>query len=190
MLDDLNLDFPEETPPPQRPRSRRFLTMAGILAGILLLALLAIAVYALVILPQQQGPPAIDLAATSTALAIAQITDTSTPTGTQTATITDTSTPTNTPTDIPTATPITPVFTSLANSATQTVQALLTQAALAQTQAASGTQTPGTATPTPNVNILPDSGFGDNANLPGLLVASALLILVILGARRLRTSNS
>jgi hypothetical protein len=68
------------------------------------------------------------------------------------------------------------------------VQALLTQAALAQTQAASGTQVFGTPTATQSVNILPDSGFGDNANLPGLLLASVLLVVVILGARRLRTS--
>lgn len=192
MLDDLNLDFPEEAPPPEPSGRRRFLVVAGILGFIMLLALIAIGVYALVILPQQQAPQQVDEAATGTALALAlQASQTTVaPTDTETATPTATMTPSNTPTNTATGTPITPIFTIASNSSTQTVQALLTQAALAQTQAASGTQISGTATPTVDVNILPDSGFGDNANLPGLLLASVVLVIVILGARRLRTSSN
>lgn len=192
MLDDLNLDFPEETPPPPEPGgSRRFLVLAGVLGVILLLALVAIGVYALVILPQQQAAQPVDEGATITAAALALQASQTTeaPTETETPTSENTATASNTPTATGTSTPITPVFTIGAlNSSTETVQALLTQAALAQTQAAQGTQISGTATPTVNVNILPDSGFGDNAGIPGLVIATALLLVVILSARRLRSA--
>ena len=190
MLDDLDLDIPESSPPPP-PRSgnRSFLLVAGILGAIMLLALIAMAYYALVILPAQP----------SAALA----TGTSSPTGSPIASLTPFSTNTETispPTATPslTDTPVTPIFT--ANPATATVNALLTQAALAQTAAATAggaTNTPtlgaGTAaaptnTPTTTPSALPNSGFAEDVGAPGLLVMAVVLLLVILLSRRLRAA--
>jgi hypothetical protein len=79
--------------------------------------------------------------------------------------------------------------------ATQTVEALLTQAALAQTQVATGT-TSGTATatntpgPTATASSLPQSGIGDGLGGPGVLIAAAaMLLLIIAAARRQRNAN-
>lgn len=201
MLDDSDLDLPQEPAPtpPRRSGSRSFVVVAGALGAIMLLALVGLAVYALVILPQQQAaaPPEVS-SVQQTNTAIAQgLQVTNTPTRTATATRTATSTRTPAP---PTATntPVTPLFsdtpgTPLAgNAATQTVDALLTQAALAQTQAATGaaaTSSSPSETPTATVTALPQSGIGDELGGPGLLIASAaLLLLVIVAARRLRSA--
>jgi len=202
MLDDSDLDIPEQTPPPQRSGGRSFLVIAGTLGAIMLLSLVGMAVYALVILPQQQAePPTLsDVQQTQTAVASAlQVTNTSTPTVTFTATSSPTTeppTPTaETPSETPSETPLTPLFTNTftasPNPATATVNALLTQAALAQTQAA----TPGAQTSTPSISStpsvtpsqLPDSGFVDDVGAPGLLAAAAILLLVIFATRRLRS---
>jgi cytoskeletal protein RodZ len=201
MLEDSELDFPEESPPPEPKRAgnRGFLVAAGTLGAIMLLAMVGIAYYALVILPEQQAaePPPLSAAElTGTAVALA-LQATNTPTNTSTNTNTPTvAPPTATRTSTSTLTPITPLFTSTftegPNGATQTVNALLTQAAVAQTQAAgtsaaSATQgTPGTPTSTPSA--LPDSGFADNIGAPGLLAAAAGLLLIIFIARRLRAN--
>lgn len=186
MLDDTELDIPEGpgSEPPRRP-GNRFIVVAGALGAIMLLALVAIVIYALVILPEQEpaapGPSAIEL--TASALARVQVTDTPLATSTASAT------PTNTNTPRPTNTPL---LTSTSDPATETVNALLTQAALAQTQAVSPTPdgptaTPGTPTATPSA--LPDSGFADDAGVPVLVGAAALLLAVIFVARRLRQAE-
>jgi LPXTG-motif cell wall-anchored protein len=66
------------------------------------------------------------------------------------------------------------------------VEALLTQAALAQTQAA---QQLLTQTATPTATGLPDTGFADDIGAPTLLGMAALLILVIFIARRMRAAT-
>jgi cytoskeletal protein RodZ len=204
MLDDIDLDIPEEEP--QRPRpsgNRSFLVVAGILGAIMLLALIGLAIYALVILPRQQaaeeaGPSSLQL--TSTALAQAlQVTNTPSLTPSQTAT--NTLSPTPIPTDTPlpsdtpavSDTPLTPIFTSAASATdtlapsatvdpagqTATAQSVLTAAAAAATSAALGTPS---ATP----SALPDSGFADDVGLPGLAIATALLLAIIFATRALR----
>ncbi|MCL5429383.1 MAG: hypothetical protein M1347_06255 [Chloroflexi bacterium] len=186
MLDDTDLDLPEEPKPePPRRSGNRFLVVAGTLGGILVLAIMAIVIYALVILPEQQadepGPAAAQLTETALTRAIQ---------ATNTATSTRTFTPTPQP---PTNTPRptnTPLLTSTTDPATATVNALLTQAALAQTQAVTPTgssPTPGTPTATPSA--LPDSGFADDVGAPGLLAAAAILLVVVLLARRLRNAD-
>ncbi|UYN88731.1 MAG: hypothetical protein KIT08_06405 [Anaerolineales bacterium] len=190
MLDDADLDLPSEQPePPKRSGGRNFLVVAGILGGLMLLALIALAVYALVILPQQQRAAPDEGAAQVTNT---QIVQTQQPSNTATAQNTPTRTATATRTPVPptaTNTPVTPLFTSNP-AATQTVEALLTQAALAQEQAAATTD-PGEATattaPTATPSALPQSGLADDIGGPGILAMGAMLLLaIVFTARRLR----
>jgi len=186
-FEDLDSD---ETVTTSRGSNRTFLVVAGILGGILLLALLAIAAYAVVILPgrdtgQQTQVAAIN--ATNTAVAeesqltavARQITLTPTFTATNTPTKTSTPTPTNTSTPVlaPTNTPE-PV--SL-DPETATVSALLTQ------QAAGGGED---GTPIPTATALPDTGFADDFGVPGLLLIAGVLVVVIILSRRLRASST
>ena len=185
----------EETIATSRGSNRTFLVVAGILGGILLIALLAIAGYAVVILPgrdtgQQTQVAAIN--ATNTAIAeearLTAIVMRGSLTPTFTATlppVTETLTPV--PTDIPTntATPVlaptnTPEPTSeeTPNSETATVAALLTQ------QAGEGEETP-----IPTATALPDTGFADDFGVPGLLLVAGVLMVVIILSRRLRVSS-
>lgn len=192
MLDDADLNLPSEQPePPKRPRNRSFLAVAGLLGGLMLLALIALAVYALVILPRQQAAAPEEGAAQVTSTEIVQAQQ---PSNTPTNTLAPTRTATATRTSVPptaTNTPVTPLFTSNPE-ATQTVEALLTQAALAQAQAATGDpQASATSSaPTATPSALPQSGLADDIGGPGLLaLGSALLLAIIVTARRLRTHS-
>jgi len=175
----------EETISTSRGSNRTFLIVAGILGGILLIALLAIAAYAILILPgrdtgQQTQVAAIN--ATNTAVAEeAQLTAiakqiTMTPTNTATLPPTDTPTPTLTPTK--TSTPVL-APTNTPDPATSTVAALLTQ------QAAGGAG----GTPVPTATALPATGFADDFGVPGLLLVAGVLMVVIILSRRLRSSS-
>jgi hypothetical protein len=175
----------EETISTSRGSNRTFLIVAGILGGILLIALLAIAAYAILILPgrdtgQQTQVAAIN--ATNTAVAEeAQLTAiakqiTMTPTNTATLPPTDTPTPTLTPTK--TSTPVL-APTNTPDPATSTVAALLTQ------QAAGGAG----GTPIPTATALPATGFADDFGIPGLLLVAGVLMVVIILSRRLRSSS-
>ena len=146
MNDFEDLDFEDLSDDPtistSRGSNRTFLIVAGILGGILLIALLAIAAYAILILPNRgtnQQTQAAEINATNTAVAEgAQLTAiarqvTFTPTFTATLAPTETSTPaptaSNTPVLAPTNTPVPddgPTETPDA-AATATVAALLTQ---------------------------------------------------------------
>ena len=194
MNDFDNLEFEEmdseETIATSRGSNRTFLVVAGILGGILLIALLAIAGYALVILPgrdtgQQTQVAAIN--ATNTVIAEgAQLTalvmrGTITPTFTATlppATETLTPVPTNTATPVlaPTNTPE-PTSEGTVDPATETFAALLTQQA-------------GEETPIPTATALPDTGFADDFGVPGLLLVAGVLMVVIILSRRLRVSST
>lgn len=180
----------EETISTSRGSNRTFLIVAGILGGILLIALLAIAAYAILILPgrdtgQQTQVAAIN--ATNTAVAEeAQLTAiakqiTMTPTNTATLPPTDTPTPTLTPTK--TSTPVLAPTNTPDDSidpATSTVAALLTQ------QAAGGAG----GTPIPTATALPATGFADDFGIPGLLLVAGVLMVVIILSRRLRSSSA
>ncbi len=140
MLDDIELDIPEENPP-QEPKKGRssFTTLVAILGGILVLAILAIGAFALFVLPQRQAAEQEDLAnQTSTAIVLAaQASDT--------------------PTLFPTATntgeaATEPAATDENFAVTQTVQTLLTLAAEEDTfQNEAPTETP-IASNTPEIN--------------------------------------
>jgi hypothetical protein len=198
MNDFEDLDFEnlsgEETISSSRGSNRAFLIVAGILGGILLIALLAIAAYAILILPNRgtnQQTQAAEINATNTAVAQqAQLTAiarqvTFTPTFTATLPPTETSTPvptgTATPVLAPTNTPEpvegTPPTPDTA--ATETVAALLTQQAAAEEPTAVPTST-----------ALPDTGFADDFGVPGLALIAGVLLVIIILSRRLRTSTA
>jgi hypothetical protein len=198
MNDFDDLDFEglsgEETIATSRESNRTFLIVAGILGGILLIALLAIAAYAVLILPSRdtnQQTQVAEINATNTAIAEqAQLTAiarqvTLTPTFTATLPPTSTSTPaptsTATPVLAPTNTPVTEGPTSTPDvDATATVAALLTQQA-------QGTDEP---TPVPTSTALPDTGFADDFGVPGLALIAGVLLVIIILSRRLRTSTA
>ncbi len=181
----------EETIATTKGSNRTFLVVAGILGGILLIALLAIAGYAVVYLPgrdtgQQTQVAAIN--ATNTAVAEeAQLTAigkqiTLTPTFTATLPPTETLTPVPTNTATPVLAPTnTPEATSdgTLDPATATVAALLTQ------QAGEGEETP-----VPTATALPNTGFADDFGVPGLLLVAGVLMVIIILSRRLRASST
>ncbi len=167
--------------------NRTFLIVAGILGGILLLALIAIAAYAVVILPGRQSGQQTQVAAinaTNTAIAEQSqqtaIAKQATSTPTNTAIPTSTRTPTNTTVPTSSATPIlaptnTPLpETETPDPATETVSAMLTD------------QAGGGATAT----ALPDTGFGDEFGAPTLLLIAGVLVVVIILSRRLRSGTT
>ncbi len=179
----------EETISTSRGSNRTFLIVAGILGGILLIALLAIAAYAVLYLPGRdtgQQTQVAEINATNTAVAeeaqltaiAKQVTMTPTftatlpPTNTPTMTPSSTSTPVLAPTNTPDGTPD--------PAATETVAALLTQ------QAGGGAD--GTLIPT--ATALPDTGFADDFGVPGLVLVAGVLMVIIILSRRLRTSTN
>ena len=199
MLDDFDMDFPEdedfsEDEGEASGPDRKFLMIAGGLGGAIILIIACIAGYWFFI----RTPPVSDAEQTQTALAISAAQSQA---QTQTAiagipAFTNTPSPTVPPTNTPTPTVAIPTATSeavddpggpTADPRTATVQALLTQAALAQTQAAEAILT---VTATPTSTALPDTGFADDVGVPALLGMAGLLILVIFVARRLREATA
>jgi len=194
MNDFEDMDFEEigseETISTSRGSNRTFVIVAGILGGILLIALLAIAAYAVLYLPSRdtgQQTQVAEINATNTAVAEeAQLTAiakqvTMTPTSTATSPPTNTPSPTMVPSS--TSTPVlaptnTPDGTE-DPAATETVAALLTQ------QAGGGG-----ATPIPTATALPDTGFADDFGVPGLVLVAGILMVIIILSRRLRTSTN
>lgn len=170
-----------------RGSNRTFLIVAGILGGILLIALLAIAAYAVLVLPGRdtgQQTQAAEIIATNTAIAeqaqLTAIAKQVTMTPTSTATLPPSNTPTLTPSN--TATPVlAPTNTPNGTpdpAATATVAALLTQ------------QAGGGATLVPTATALPDTGFADDFGVPGLVLIAGVLVVIIILSRRLRTSTT
>jgi len=194
MNDFGDMDFEEleseESISTSRGSNRTFLIVAGILGGILLIALLAIAAYALLYLPGRdtgQQTQVAQINATNTAVAEeAQLTAIAKQV-TMTPTITATRPPTNTPTMTPssTSTPVlAPTNTPVPDdgtpdpAATETVAALLTQ------------QAGGGGTFIPTATALPDTGFADDVGVPGLVLVAGVLMVIIILSRRLRTSTT
>jgi hypothetical protein len=213
MVYDFDPDLPEdEDTGAEGGSNRQFIMVAGGLGGLLLIALICMAVYALVILPRQRAAEEQDIAAqtataemesinqslTETAIVLA-FTPTFTqvpPTATETPEPIITSVPTDTVEVTGEATgegtveasPTQEVGGPTVDPRTQTVQALLTQAVAAQTQVA-GQLTTATVTPT-LIGALPDTGFIDDVGVPGLLAIAGLMVVVIFMARRLRQATA
>jgi LPXTG-motif cell wall-anchored protein len=196
--------FEEETPPgggPKGSNNRTFLVAVGIIAGLFLLAVIGLVAYLLLFAGPQNTAQrqqatlisaqniATSSAATKNAFA-ALLALTPSATLTPTATLPATPTPvivqpTDTQTPLPTDTlaPGAAIAQDL-NARTQTVAALLTQAA--------GGGTVASATPGPGVTptALPTTGFADEVGLPGLIGLAVVLLAVIFLARRLRMTGN
>ena len=182
---DLNeLEAPENNEtPPEGTSNRTFTIVAVSLGAIMLLTLACIAIFGLVYLPSANKAKQ-----TQNAQAYAQQTAMSL--AAQQTMVALNATPTFTATTPPTKAPPSPTATRVVNkvaaatptsvkenSATQTVAALYTKAALTQTALA--------LAPT----ALPTGGFADEVGLPGLLAIGGVLIVVIFLARRLRSAS-
>ncbi|HNZ13451.1 MAG TPA: hypothetical protein PKL11_07315 [Anaerolineaceae bacterium] len=172
--------------------NRTFMLILAGVGGLILLMLIGLGVWYFVLRPQannaiaQQNElvnatnTAMALNATTTAQAnIQYLTLAAIPTATKT--------PTKTPVVAPTTT-LRPSSTPILNPTqqTQTVAAFNTQAAATQTAVVVlGTGTPRVPSPT----ALGGFGFADEVGLPGLLGLAAVLVIIIVVARKLRSSS-
>lgn len=164
--------------------NRTFWLVAGILGAVLILALVCMAVYAMVFMPQRRDAQStqaaqINMQNTEVAMAAEMTAQAQAWTPTPTVTTTPaaiTTTPSPTPVLALTDTPAGAVEATT-DPRTATVSALLTQQA-------------GGNTATPAATGLPDTGFADGFSIPGMLALAAALVVVIFLARRLRTANS
>ncbi|MGC8856065.1 MAG: hypothetical protein ACP5QU_04630 [Anaerolineae bacterium] len=165
-----------EAPPPEESSNRTFLIAAGILGGIVLLSIACLAVYALMVVPNQRRAQqqAANAQATQNALISAGLTATFAAQILPTATLPPP--PTQTPVIASPAVTDTPAVTPTNDPATATVAAALTQAAQAQ------------LTVVPTSTQLPGTGFADEYGAPGLAVMALALVIVIFLARRLRAA--
>ena len=185
-FDETNFDDGEEAPLPEESNNNRtFLVAVGILGGIILLS---IACLVGVYLFGSQGSDTTQQAEATIAAATAQAANNefinSALTATFQASILPTTTSTLEPTkvvNVATATStLDPSVNALAlgtpAAATATVGAALTLAAAAQ------------LTIVPTTTALPNTGFIDDMGVPGFVVMALAFVIVILLARRLRTS--
>jgi len=179
-FEDNDPTFPEddEDALPEESSNRTFIIAASVLGGIILLALICVAAYALIYIPKQK-----DAAAEASNVVVAQETDVAkmlteaavstalaqTPLASPSAIFSPTASPTPVvavATDTPTATPNT--------AATGTIAAALTEASGA------------VLTIVPTSSALPNGGFADDVGIPGLVAMMLVLIAVIFFARKLR----
>jgi len=210
-FDDNIFDEFEEEPipePEQEPEgnksagNRTFVIAAGALGAIFLLALIALIVYAVIIVPQRNAArleQAAQINAQNTATSVAAtefvfvqqlaLTPSETPVPEDTEPPTPTSVvvfATETPEAVlDTAQEPVLAADSELNARTATVAALLTMAA-GGTSPADLTATSGAGTPSASPTALPTTGFADEVGLPALLGIAVLLLGVIVLARRLR----
>ncbi|MBE0669991.1 MAG: hypothetical protein IH588_05325 [Anaerolineales bacterium] len=185
-FDETNFDDGEDAPLPEESNNNRtFLVAVGILGGIILLSiacLVGVYLFGLRGRATTQQADAANLTATAQA---ANLFIESALTATFQASILPTTTSTPEPTAVvnvatATSTPDPAIVSALEAgtpaAATATVGAALTQAAAAQ------------LTIVPTTTALPNTGFIDDMGVPGLVVMALAFVIVILLARRLRTS--
>jgi hypothetical protein len=185
-MNDVEQELGDEAPP-EKNGNRTFLIIAGILGGIMVLALLCIAALALLkYLPGQKADQSANATniAQATVMALAASQTASAPIlPPATATLRPTIIPTNT--QKPTNTPVIvlgPTKSPTIDIALATRNALLTEAA------AAASPTPPTS-PQPTKTALPETGIADELGTPGLITAAFLLVVIIFLMRRLRTAS-
>lgn len=202
-----DLDFTNFEQEPQKPQrgNKTFMVIAGILAAIILVAIVAAAAYAILVLPRQnaaRAEQAIQINAQNTATvmavtaaALTEMAPTETPLPTDTPEPTASPEPTATPE--PTMTPEPKEADVIAigggmdeeQAITATVSALLTMAAGGKPQEAAVTAVAGTD---PNIaaTALPTTGFIDEIGIPSVVGLGFLFILLIIVTRRARMARS
>ncbi len=173
-FDDDNASF-EDATPPEESSNRTFLLVAGVLGGLVLLAILCLVAYfifsgatsrsAEATANAQLTQQAATVQAGVTQTAVAQALQ-------QTAAVTLTVPPTNTPV----IAQATATSSPTPDPATQTVAAAFTQLALST----------GTVIATPTG--LPATGIADELGAPGLMAMAVALVLVIFLVRRMRAA--
>ncbi|OGO62412.1 MAG: hypothetical protein A2032_03110 [Chloroflexi bacterium RBG_19FT_COMBO_49_13] len=185
-MNDVENELGEEKPP-NGNGNRNFLIIAGVLGGIMVVALLCIAGLALFrYLPGQRSAQDTNATneaqATTIALSSSQTPSAPTPTATSqpTAIPTNTRAPTNTPVIV-----LGPTKSPTLDVAVATRNALLTE--IAKTSAPP-TQPVSQATSQPTITALPTTGIADELGTPGLLTAAFVLVVIIFLMRRLRTA--
>jgi hypothetical protein len=186
--DDSDFSAIPESPAPEPSESsnKTFVMVAGVIGGLILLSLICLAVLGFWYLPKQNASKQAESATReaqnaqmSQALTSTAEASLWTPTAMPSPVI---PVPTDTPVvAIPTDTP-TPLL-SPADIQTATMAALNTQVAEAQKTPTSAAVA-GTATAVSTK--LPQGGFADEANLPGIIIVGVALVAVILLVRRLR----
>lgn len=186
-----NLDNePEEMEeaPPEESGNRLFIILAAVLGGLTVLALICIAIFLLVLGPQNRARQEAQQATAEAQQILIEeaLTATAAEEFRQATLMAATNTPTITPIP-PTATaspspviviPTTAMVSPTVDPRTQTVEALLTEAAQPTTPGVPATTT-----------SLPSAGFADEVGLPMLLGLAVILILVFFVARRLRMAG-
>lgn len=176
-----------EEAPPEESGNRLFTILAAIFGALTVLALICIVIFLLVLGPRRQASQQAQQATAEAQQGLIEqaLTATAAEEFMQATLMAATNTPTITPVP-PTATASpTPVIVIQTETVaptidprTQTVEALLTEAARPTNTGAPATTT-----------SLPNSGFADDIGLPMLLGLAVVLILVFFVARRLRLSS-
>jgi hypothetical protein len=188
-MNDVEQELGEEKPP-ESNGNRTFLIIAGVLGGIMVLALLSILGVALLRnIPNQRATQSFNAtkAARDTAVVISANLTASVPTSTATRQPTYTPTNTRAPTNTPVIV-IVPTKSPTLDVAVATRNALLTQTAtkfVTQTVVIKASSTP----LIPTTTALPGTGIADELGTPGLLMAAFVLVAVIFIVRRLRTAS-
>jgi len=188
-MNDVEQELGEEKPP-ESNGNRTFLIIAGVLGGIMVLALLSILGVALLRnIPNQRATQSFNAtkAARDTAVVISANLTASVPTSTATRQPTYTPTNTRAPTNTPVIV-IVPTKSPTLDVAVATRNALLTQTAIkfvTQTVVIKASSTP----LIPTTTALPGTGIADELGTPGLLMAAFVLVAVIFIVRRLRTAS-
>ena len=193
----------EEVEEEKKPaRNKTFIIAIGVLGAIFVLALIALVVFATIIIPQRNAArqeQAAQINAYNTATSVAatealvsqQLELTAAAEEVPAATMEPSPTSvvvfaTDTPAPLPTATLEAELAADELNARTATVAALLTMAAGGTSPAdLTSTATAGAGT---TATALPTTGFAEDVGLPGLFGLAVLLFGVILLARRLRAS--
>lgn len=178
--DDINLDG--DAPPPPEQSNRTFIIAAGVMAGVVFLTIILMALYVTVFLPRtkaNQSSMQATIQAQNALIAQAM-------TQTMQANMLGTQAAATLAAPTQTATPLMASSTPVLAFATQTP--LISFANMTATASAKNTQLAG-ALKTPTVTpggSMPASGFAEDLGLPGLVLMSVALVLVILLARRMR----
>jgi hypothetical protein len=178
-------DFEVGGPLPEESTNRPFIIAAGVIGGLLVLSMICLGLYALVLAPRRgeaRATEAANIILQNTQVALS-ITETN-----QAHRASVTPTPTNTPVPSPTATATRTQVVVLPSSTPSTPQPTVDP--LTRTAAAQATIAALAGARTPTTTALPATGFADEVGVPSLLLLGAVLVAVVIIARRLRVGTS